>query len=69
VDDGKHALLYATDTGSFPEDTRQALAGRSFDVVIMEETMGDGSYEQHLGCDSFLEQAAWMRSTGFCPGG
>lgn len=70
VDDGQHAILYATDTGSFPADTRQALAGRSFDVIILEETMGDGKYEQHLGFDTFLEQAQWIFKEGLLrPGG
>lgn len=64
IDDGRHALLYATDTGPFPEDTRQALRGRSFDVIVLEETMGVGQYEQHLGFKSFLEQAEWMREEG-----
>jgi adenosylcobinamide kinase/adenosylcobinamide-phosphate guanylyltransferase len=64
------AILYATDTGSFPEDTRQALLGRSFDVIIMEETMGAGHYNQRLGFDSFLEQVQWMRTAGMLrPGG
>jgi phosphoribosyl 1,2-cyclic phosphate phosphodiesterase len=70
VDDGKHAILYATDTGIFPEDTRQALTGRSFDVIVLEETLGTGKYDQHLGFDTFLEQVQWMRSSGMLrPGG
>jgi len=70
VDDGQHAFLYASDTGSFPEDTRQALIGRSFDLIILEETMGPGKYDQHLGFDSFLEQLGWMRTAGLLrPGG
>jgi phosphoribosyl 1,2-cyclic phosphate phosphodiesterase len=70
LDDGQHAILYATDTGSFPEDTRQALLGRSFDVIIMEETLGEGRYDQHLGFESFLEQVQWMRSFAILrPGG
>jgi phosphoribosyl 1,2-cyclic phosphate phosphodiesterase len=70
LEDGKHAILYATDTGSFPEDTRQALMGRSFDVIILEETMGEGNYEQHLGFDSFLEQVEWIHAVGLLrPGG
>ena len=40
VEDGAHAVLYATDTGPFPEETWQGLAGKTFDVVILEETMG-----------------------------
>jgi phosphoribosyl 1,2-cyclic phosphate phosphodiesterase len=70
VDDGQRAFLYATDTGSFPEDTWQALEGRSFDAIIMEETMGVGSYSQHMGIDNFLEHAARMRASGMLrPGG
>jgi phosphoribosyl 1,2-cyclic phosphate phosphodiesterase len=39
-------------------------------VVILEETLGDGKYEQHLGFDSFLEEVQWMRSEGLLrPGG
>jgi phosphoribosyl 1,2-cyclic phosphate phosphodiesterase len=70
VDDGQHAFLYATDTGPFPADTWQALAGKSFDVIILEETMGDGNYNQHLGFDTFLEHAQRMREEGMLrPGG
>lgn len=70
VEDGRHAFLYATDTGPFPEDTRQALSGRSFDVIILEETLGSGQYNQHLGFDTFIEQLAWMRTAGMLrPGG
>ena len=70
IDDGQRAILYATDTGAFPEDTRQALAGRTFDIVILEETLGEGQYTQHLGFKSFLEHVQWMRLTGMLrPGG
>lgn len=55
------SFLYATDTGPFPEETWAALAGRSFDVIILEETLGDGHYTQHLGFDSFFEHAARLR--------
>jgi len=70
VDDGAHAFLYATDTGPFPAETWQALAGRTFDVIILEETLGDGHYDQHLGLDSFLEHVARMRAAQMLrPGG
>jgi phosphoribosyl 1,2-cyclic phosphate phosphodiesterase len=70
VDDGQHALLYATDTGKFPDNTQQALIGRSFDVIVLEETMGDGKYDQHLGFDTFLQQVQWIREEGLLrPGG
>jgi len=64
IDNGVHSFLYATDTGSFPADTWQALEGKSFDVIILEETLGVGTYDQHLGFDSFLEHADRMRKSG-----
>ncbi len=70
IEDGQHAILYATDTGPFPADTWQALAGRSFDAIILEETLGDESYSQHLSISSHLEHADRMRSEGMLrPGG
>ena len=70
IDDGQHSVLYATDTGPFPADTWQALAGRSFDVIILEETLANGTYTQHMGFDTFLEHAQRMRAEGMLrPGG
>lgn len=67
---GPHAVLYATDSGPFPEATWQALAGRSFDVIIMEETLGGGKYNQHMGFATYLEHAERMRAQGMLrPGG
>lgn len=64
------SFLYATDTGLFPDETWSALAGRSFDVIILEETLGSGNYTQHLGFESFLQTAARIRSAGLLkPGG
>jgi phosphoribosyl 1,2-cyclic phosphate phosphodiesterase len=64
VGDGQHSFLYVTDTGRLPEETWQALAGKSFDAIILEETLGTGSYTQHLGFDTFRETAARMRAGG-----
>jgi phosphoribosyl 1,2-cyclic phosphate phosphodiesterase len=72
LSDGQHAILYATDTGSFPADTWQALEGKSFDVIILEETLGeaDGEYSQHMGIGTCLEHARRMRAAGMLrPGG
>ncbi len=70
VNDGKHAFLYATDTGPFTAGTWQALAGKSFDVIILEETMGTGQYDFHMGFDAFIEHARRMRAEGMLrPGG
>ncbi len=70
IGDGKHSILYATDTGYFPEETWQALQGRSFDAVILEETVGKGSYDQHLSFDTFLQVLERLRAEGMVrPGG
>jgi phosphoribosyl 1,2-cyclic phosphate phosphodiesterase len=70
VEDGQHAFLYATDTGSFPEDTWQALAGKSFDVIILEETLGNIPYSQHMTVENFLNHMRRMTSAGMLrPGG
>ncbi len=70
IDDGRHSLLYATDTGPFFDDTWEALAGHTFDTIILEETMGNGEYAQHLGFDGFVEHVRRMRVQGMLrPGG
>jgi phosphoribosyl 1,2-cyclic phosphate phosphodiesterase len=70
IDDGVHAFLYATDTGKFPAETWQSMAGKSFDVIILEETLGEGQYDQHLGFETFLEHVGRMRVEGMLrPGG
>ena len=70
IEDGEHSCLYATDTGPFPEETWQALEGRSFDVIILEETLGVGMYSQHQSFESFVEHAQRLRAEGILrPGG
>jgi phosphoribosyl 1,2-cyclic phosphate phosphodiesterase len=70
VEEGQRAFLYATDTGSFPAETWSALSGRSFDVIILEETLGIENYTQHMGFDTFLEHIRRMRAEGMLrPGG
>jgi hypothetical protein len=70
VEDGRNAFLYATDTGAFPEDTWNALAGRTFDAIVLEETLGVGSYTQHMNFASFGEHVEQMRKMGMLrPGG
>lgn len=70
IDDGQHAVLYASDTGRFPDDTWQALQGKSFDVIILEETMGTGDYSQHMSFETFLDHAQRLRAAGMLrPGG
>ena len=70
IDDGQRAFLYATDTGLFPAETWQALEGCSFDQIVLEETLGDGVYSQHMGFETFLEHVRRMRAGGMLrPGG
>lgn len=70
IEDGAHSVLYATDTGPFPDETWQALAGKTFDVVILEETMGAGVYSQHQSFESFVHHAERLRAEGILrPGG
>jgi len=70
VGDGQKSFLYVTDTGLLPDETWQALAGKSFDAIIMEETLGSGNYAQHLGFETFRETAGRMRAAGMLrPGG
>jgi phosphoribosyl 1,2-cyclic phosphate phosphodiesterase len=70
VAEGEHSFLYATDTGPFPAETWQALAGRSFDAIILEETLGSGKWTQHLGFDTFLDHVKRFRAEGMLkPGG
>ncbi len=47
-------LLYATDTGPFPEPTWEALAGFQAHLVVMELTMGNQTSEGHMGWADFL---------------
>ncbi len=64
ISDDKHSILYATDTGYFPEDTWQALRGQTFDTLILEETVGTGSYDQHLSFETFLQVLNRIRAEG-----
>ena len=70
TDEEGSAFLYATDTGPFTEATWKALRGRAFDVIILEETMGEGTYDQHLGFETFTAHAERMKAEGMLkPGG
>jgi adenosylcobinamide kinase/adenosylcobinamide-phosphate guanylyltransferase len=59
-------LLYACDTGApLPEATYSALAGRAFDVVLMEENNGDRpGFGEHLDLASFAAVLAELRRRG-----
>jgi adenosylcobinamide kinase/adenosylcobinamide-phosphate guanylyltransferase len=59
-------LLWACDTGPWPDDWYAAVAGARFDVVLLEQThgrrtdLGDG----HLHLGSFGDVLAWLRGVG-----
>jgi adenosylcobinamide kinase/adenosylcobinamide-phosphate guanylyltransferase len=59
-------LLYACDTGApLPAAAREALAGRAFDVVLMEENNGDRpGFGEHLDLASFASVLAELRRRG-----
>jgi len=58
-------LLYATDTGPLPPQTVEAVAGRAFDVVLLEETFGDVAHEtDHLDLVSFPLALTGLREVG-----
>ena len=58
-------LLYATDTGPLPPATVEAVAGRAFDVVLLEETFGDVAHEtDHLDLVTFPVAVAGLREVG-----
>lgn len=66
VDDGTSRLLYATDTGVLPEQTRAALAGVRLDAVLLEETFGyrtDGG-DRHLHLATFAATLDTLRGIG-----
>ncbi len=70
VDDGRARVLYATDTGPFPDATWQALAGQSFDAIVLEETMGYGQYPEHMNLEAFLDhQRRFQQDRMLRPGG
>lgn len=60
-------LLYATDTGPFTAEMLDAVAGRAYDLVLLEETFGDwpgGDAHGHLGLREFGETVAALRRNG-----
>ena len=55
----RRTLLYACDTGIYPSESVEALAGRAIDILIMEATFGsrtDNDITSHLNATAFLRQ-------------
>lgn len=63
---GDARLLYATDTAALPDATVDALAGRAFDLVLLELTFGTdvGGSDGHLDFASFPATLARLRRAG-----
>jgi phosphoribosyl 1,2-cyclic phosphate phosphodiesterase len=66
------AILYATDTDSFPEETWRAIIKKktSYDVVVLDHTYGmniEGG--GHLNANRFIEQINRMKSEGVLSNG
>ena len=59
-------VLWATDTGPLPAGTLEALAGRAFDVVLLEESFGDqlDHGTDHLDLATFPVAVAALRARG-----
>jgi adenosylcobinamide kinase / adenosylcobinamide-phosphate guanylyltransferase len=59
-------LLYATDTGPLPAETLDAVAGRAYDVVLLELTFGTRTDHGtgHLDMDTFPREVARLRTVG-----
>jgi phosphoribosyl 1,2-cyclic phosphate phosphodiesterase len=64
IDDGARRVLYATDTGPFPTATWDALAGQSFDCIVLEETEGTGQWPQHMNFERFLDHYRRFQQQG-----
>jgi adenosylcobinamide kinase/adenosylcobinamide-phosphate guanylyltransferase len=61
-----HRLLYATDTGPLLAATVDAVRGRAFDLVLLEETFGDrlDHGTDHLDLGTFPVAAEALRTAG-----
>jgi len=63
--DGK-SLLYATDTGLWPEETFDFVKSCRFDLLVIECTDGyvESTYKGHLNIEGVLHMVARLRSQG-----
>ena len=63
-------LLYATDTGPLPAQTRTAATGAAYDLVLLEATLGDRrgpgapTGVDHLDLDGFAAELRALRAVG-----
>lgn len=65
VDGAAGSLLYATDTGPWPEGALELLGDRPLDLVLLEETFGDRpSPPGHLDLAGFTASVRALRDRG-----
>ncbi len=67
IDDGECSLLYSTDTGRYCPETWEAIKTHSYDIVIMDETMGTiptSASSLHMGIDAVVEYRQAFEAEG-----
>jgi phosphoribosyl 1,2-cyclic phosphate phosphodiesterase len=66
LDDGRTKILIASDTGYYKEPTWDALKGQRFDLVIMENTMGEleAGSQYHLNLKDLIRMSEKMKEIG-----
>lgn len=59
-------LLWATDTGPWPDEWVEAVRGARYDAVFLEETLGDREdiSPSHLGLGRFADMLSRLRAVG-----
>ncbi len=59
-------LLYASDTGWYPEETWNFLESETFDAMVVECTNGDieGGYDRHLGISDVIRMKNRLEKSG-----
>ncbi len=64
---GNKSVLYASDTGPYPEEVLESLAAHRFDAVVLESTMCGLPQERfrfHTGFESAVKLKRWMEDNG-----
>ncbi len=67
VEDRASTLLYATDTGPFPEPTWELLSGLRLDAVVLDAAFwsdADADADDHLTIDGVLDHVRRLRALG-----
>ena len=62
-------MLYATDTGVFPEEAWPLLSGWQFHVSVMEQTMGHAETAGHMNLEQWVEHRERLEKEGMAAPG